>query len=97
MTNEETVKLLTEVTQRSKSNTRRIDDLERNTEVLIKMATSLRVLATNQKNLSAQIDRIDWKVSKLEDIPSKRWQSLVGYVLASLCSAGVGLLFGTLC
>lgn len=49
MTNEETVKLLTEVTQRSKSNTRRIDDLERNTEVLIKMATSLRVLATNQK------------------------------------------------
>lgn len=97
MTNEETVKLLTEVTQRSKSNTRRIDELERNTEVLIKMATSLKVLATNQRNLSAQIEKIDGKVSRLEDIPAKRWQSLVGYILASVCSAGLGMLFGSFC
>lgn len=97
MTNEETVKLLTEVTQRSKSNTKRIDELERNTEVLIKMATSLKVLATNQRNLSAQIEKIDGKVSRLEDIPAKRWQSLVGYILASVCSAGLGLLFGSFC
>ena len=32
-----------------------------------------------------------------EDELMPTWQSLVGYVLASLCSAGVGLLFGTLC
>jgi hypothetical protein len=97
VTDEEIVKLLTEVSQRAKSNSKRIDDLERNTEVLIKMASSLRVLATNQKNLSSQIEKIDGKVSRLEEAPAKRWQSLVGYVLASLCSAGIGMIFGTLC
>lgn len=97
MSDEEIVKMLTEVSQRAKSNSKRIDDLERNTEVLIKMASSLRVLATNQKNLSSQIEKIDGKVSRLEEAPAKRWQSLVGYILASLCSAGIGMIFGTLC
>lgn len=94
MTNEEIIKSLAENTQRSKSNTRRIDELERNQEVLCKMATSLRILANNQKNLSGQVDRIELKVSRIEDAPLKRFRQIIGYVIASLCSASAGAILG---
>lgn len=94
MTNEDIIKALAENTQRSKSNSRRIDELERNTEVLNKMASSLRVLASNQHNMSVQIEKIDGKVTRLEEAPANRWRAVVGYILASLSSAGVGWLIG---
>lgn len=97
MTNEEIIKSLAENTQRSKSNTRRIDELERNTEILNKMVSSLKVLANNQHNMSLQIEKIDSKVTRLEEAPSKRWQAIVGYIIASVCSAGAGVLFGFFC
>lgn len=96
MTNDEIIKALTENTQRAKSNSRRIEELERNTEVLNKMASSLRILANNQHNMSVQIEKIDGKVTRLEEIPANRWRALIGYILASLCSAGVGWLIGIL-
>lgn len=97
MTNDEIIKILTENTQRSKSNSRRIDDLERNAEILNKMVSSLKVLASNQHNMSIQMEKIDGKVSRLEEAPLKRWQAIVGYVIASLCSAGVGAIIGYFC
>ena len=97
MTNDDIIKTLTENTQRSKSNSKRIDDLERNAEILNKMVSSLKVLASNQHNMSVQIDKIDSKVSRLEEAPLKRWQAIMGYVLASLCSAGAGVIIGFFC
>ena len=96
MTNEEIIKSLAEISQRSRSNTRRIDELERNTEILNKMVSSLRVLASNQHNMSLQIEKIDGKVTRLEEAPGKRWQAIFGYIAASLCSAGAGMLLGYL-
>ena len=97
MTNDEIIKTLTENTQRSKSNSKRIDELERNAEILNKMVSSLKVLATNQHNMSIQIEKIDNKVSRLEEAPLKRWQAMIGYVLASICSAGAGVIIGFFC
>ena len=97
MTNDEIIKTLTENAQRSKSNSKRIDDLERNAEILNKMVSSLKVLASNQHNMSVQIDKIDSKVSRLEEVPLKRLQAIIGYVLASLCSAGAGVIIGFFC
>ncbi len=97
MTNDEIIKTLTENTQRSKSNSKRIDDLERNAEILNKMVSSLKVLASNQHNMSVQIEKIDGKVSRLEEAPIKRWQAILGYIFASLCSAGAGVIIGFFC
>ena len=94
MTNEDIIKELTENTQRSKSNSHRIDELEKNTEILNKMVSSLKILASNQHNMSVQIEKIDGKVTRLEEAPAKRWQAVVGYVLASVGSAIAGLVFG---
>lgn len=94
MTNEEIIKALAENTQRSKSNSHRIDELSESYEALNKMATALEVLATRQTGMAEQIDKIESKVSVLEHTPIKRIQSLVGYVLAAICSAAAGVLFG---
>ena len=59
MTNDEIVKAIAENAQRSKSNSHRIDDLEKNGELLHKMVTALEVLATQQKNVAEQVEKID--------------------------------------
>ncbi len=72
MTNDEIIKTLAETTQRSKSNSHRIDELSQSNEALHKMAAALEVLATNQHNMAEQIDKIDSKVTVLEASPAKR-------------------------
>ena len=93
MTNEDIIKAIAENTQRSKSNSHRIDDLEKNGELLNKMVTALEVLATQQKNVAEQVDKIDSKVTKLEESPMKKIYTLIGYLVAALCSAAAGAFF----
>ena len=94
MTNDEIVRAIAENTQRCKSNSHRIDDLERDTLVLGKMVTALEVLATQQKSISDQVQKIDTKVTRLETAPMKKLSTIIGYILAAVCSAGVGAFFG---
>lgn len=99
MTNEEMTERLVEVEQRSKSNTHRLDSVEKNQEALNSIATSVAVMAEQQKNISDKVDTIDAKVDTLEGKPGKRWESLVdkllftaaGAVLAWLAAGGPGL------
>ena len=99
MTNEEMTERLVEVEQRSKSNTHRLDAVEKNQEALNSIATSVAVMAEQQKNISDKVDTIDAKVDTLESKPGKRWERLVdkllfavaGAVLAWLAAGGPGL------
>ncbi len=93
MTNEEIIKAIAENTQRSKSNSHRIEDLEKNGELLHRMVTALEVLAAQQKNVAEQVNKIDAKVTRLEQSPMKRVYALVGYAAAALCSAAAGAVF----
>lgn len=93
MTNEDMIRAIAENTQRSKSNSHRIDDLEKNGELLNKMVTALEVLATQQKNVAEQVDKIDSKVTRLEEAPMKKIYTLIGYLVAALCSAAAGAFF----
>jgi hypothetical protein len=94
MTNDDIIKAVAENTQRSKSNSHRIDELAQSNEALHKMAAALEVLATNQRNMAEQIDKIDSKVTILESSPIKRIYTLIGYAIAALCSAAAGAFFG---
>ena len=77
---------------RCKSNTHRLDQLEKSNEALTEMAASIKLLAYQQGESNKKIDAIDHKVSALEAEPGKRWKSLIGYIIAAICSAGVGAL-----
>lgn len=72
---------LAEVDSRARSNTRRIDKLEQSTEALNRLATSVEVLATQQKQMSESVERLDGKVSDIEAKPAKRWDSLTATVI----------------
>lgn len=93
MTNDDMIKAIAENSQRSKSNSHRIDDLEKNAELLNKMVTALEVLATQQKAVADHVEKIDSKVTRLEESPLKRISALIGYVVAALCSAAAGAVF----
>lgn len=94
MTREEMIQAVTENTQRSKSNSHRIDELAGSVEALNKMALALEVLATKQTAMSDIVDKIDNKVSAIEKSPVKTIRALVGYIVAALCSVGAGAFIG---
>ena len=94
MTREEMIQAVTENTQRSKSNSHRIDELAGSVEALNKMALALEVLATKQTAMSDIIDKIDSKVTAIEKSPVKTIRALVGYIVAALCSVGAGAFLG---
>ena len=89
MTSEEMAERLVEVEQRSKSNTHRLDAVEKNQEALNSIATSVAVMAEQQKNISEKVDTIDDKVSTLEGKPGKRWESMVDKLLAAVAGAAL--------
>lgn len=90
MTNDEMIREITEVKQRSLSNTHRIDRLEEDNKAIHELAASVRVLATKQETTNEKIDGLSEEVSKIKSIPAERWRAVIGYILAALCSAGVG-------
>lgn len=100
MTTEEKVEFehrLTETEQRAKSNTRRVEKLELQTEAIQRLATSVEVMVKEQVHQTEAIERIetdvkklDGKVEVLEHKPAKRWDSIVDKVIMTVVGAVVG-------
>ena len=100
MTTEEKVDFehrLTEAEHRGKSNTRRIDKLEQQTDAIQSLATSVEVMVKEQSHQTEAIERIeknveklDGKVEVLEHKPAKRWESVVDKAIMTLVGAIVG-------
>lgn len=75
MTNEEMTERLVEVEQRAKSNTHRLDAVEKNQEALNSIATSVAVMAEQQKNISEKVDTIDANVWAPDAYPAG-WEAM---------------------
>lgn len=84
---------LAEVDSRARSNTRRIDKLEQSNEALNRLATSVEVLATQQKQMAEAVERLDGKVSDIEAKPAKRWDNLtttvINWVVIAILAAAI--------
>ena len=87
---------LTEVEERTKSNTHRIDDLERRQDNLDELVSTVKVLAVREENVESDVKEIKTDVKNLADKPAKRWESLVGTVLTTIVAAVVGFLLAKL-
>lgn len=83
---------LTEVEARSKSNTKRIDKLEKSTEAINKLATSMEVMVVKQEEVAETVGKLDKKVGDLETKPAKRWDALVEKIILTIAAALVGFL-----
>lgn len=81
---EELESRLTAVEQRSKSNSHRLEQVEKQQEAIHSLAASLQVMAAEQKHqteaiqtVREDVSRLDGKVDALEMKPAKRWDNLV--------------------
>ena len=81
---------LTEVEERSKSNSHRLDKLEESTEVINRLATSMEVMAERQEQVVETVGKLDSKVTLLEEKPAKRWDALVDKIVWAIAAALIG-------
>ena len=87
---------LAAVEQRAKSNTHRLDKLEKSTQILNRLATSMEVMAQRQEQVADTVDKLDCKVTALENKPAKRWDALADKAVWSVCAAVIGFILAKL-
>ena len=83
---------LTKVEDRSKSNTHRIESLEKRQNDTEKLVTSVAIIAGKQKDMEGDVKEMKCDVKKLIEKPAKRWEGVVEKVLYTVVGAVVAYL-----
>lgn len=83
---------LTEVEERSKSNTHRIDELEKRQDNLEELTGTVRVLALREENVEADVKEIKSDVKSLTSKSGQRWDNLVTQIITILVAAIAGFI-----
>lgn len=81
---------LSAVEQRSKSNSHRLDAVEKNTEAVNHLATSVAVMAERMEVTGAKVDGLCSDVQDLKAEPGKRWKFVVEKAVYIAVSAVMG-------
>ncbi|MGM9881555.1 MAG: hypothetical protein ACI31S_01785 [Bacilli bacterium] len=89
----EDLEKLVEVEQRSKSNTKRIDNLENKVEDIHNLTLSVREIATEMKMMREDMNKIDKRVLAIEDKPSKKMDLIWGYIVSAIVSGLIVFIF----
>ena len=90
--NEEQIRELTETTARSKSNTHRIDDLEKKTDLLLEMNKNIAVIAEQIKDTKKDVKELKVDVEEIKAKPNKFLDSLKGVAAGAIVTAIIGAL-----
>ena len=80
-------KRLTEVESRSKSNTKRIDEMERRQDNLDDLVSSVKVLADREKRVEDDVKEIKKSVNEIKEKPRKRWEGVIDKVIFTVVGA----------
>ncbi len=81
---------LSAVEQRSKSNSHRLEALEKQTEAVNHLATSVAVMAEKVESTGEKVDGLCVDVQEIKLKPGKRWETVVGQVVSLLVAAVLG-------
>ncbi len=87
MENDEMVKTLSEVDERSKSNAKRLDCVERKQGELDKLVSTVAVIATKQQTIEDDVKEIKTDVKFLSEKPVKRWDGIVDKIIMTVLGA----------
>lgn len=82
-----------ETEQRSKSNTKRLDNLESKVDDIHNLTLSVREIATEMKMMREDMNKIDKRVMSLEDKPSKKMDLIWGYIVSAILSGLIVFVF----
>ncbi len=83
---------LSKVEERSKSNTHRINDLEKRQDNLDELVGTVKVLAVREENVETDVKEIKNDVKSLTGKSGKRWDGLVDKIIMVVAAAVVGFI-----
>lgn len=83
---------LTEVEERSKSNTHRLDDLEKRQDNLDELVSTVKVLAYREESVEKDVKEIKDDVKSLASKPGKRWDAIVDKLIWAVLAAMVSFM-----
>ena len=81
--------LVIRIDDRSKGNSHRLDELEKRQDNLDGIVSSVKVLATKQDAMDADVKEIKVDVKKLSTKPGKRWDAIVDKLVWAVLAAFV--------
>ena len=87
---------LTQVEDRSKSNTKRLDEMEKRQDDLDRLATSVEVLATREAAVENDVKEIKSDVKSVLAKPGKKWEAIVDKIVWAVLAAVIAFLLGRL-
>ena len=83
---------LTEVEERSKSNSHRLNDVEKRQDNLDELVGTVKVLAVREKQVEADVKEIKGDVKSLTGKPAQKWETLVSETIKIFVGVVIGLI-----
>jgi len=83
---------LTEVEDRSKSNTHRLDELEKRQDNLDDLVSTVKVLAVREEAVENDVKEIKSDVKSLASKPGQRWENLISQIIGIVVAAIAGFI-----
>lgn len=83
---------LTEVEERSKSNTHRLDEIEKRQDNLDELVSTVKVLANREERVEEDVKEIKTDVKNLTSKPAKKWDNLINQIITIVVAAVAGFI-----
>ena len=83
---------LTEVEERAKSNSHRLDDVEKRQDNRDDLVSTVKGLAVREENVENDVKEIKSDVKSLTNKRAQRWDRMVEYVIWAVVAAMVGFM-----
>lgn len=83
---------LTEVEGRSKSNTHRLDEMEKRQDNLDELVGTVKVLAVREEAVENDVKEIKSDVKSLTSKPAQRWENLITQLITIIVAAVAGFI-----
>ena len=84
---EDTEHRLTAVEERSRSNSRRLEIVEKRQAEIGELVTSMATMAQKQETMERDVSEIKVKIDAIAAKPGKRWDAIVDKVLLGIVTA----------
>lgn len=90
MSETEMAAALAALEQRSESNSHRLDALEKQTQAVSDLATSVAVMAQKVEDTGGKVNWLCTEMKELKEKPGKRWEAVITTALTVIVSAVIG-------
>lgn len=89
-------KRLTEVEERSKSNSHRLDEVEKRQDNLDELVSTVKVLAVREENVESDVKEIKSDVKSLTGKSGRLWDNMMDKALTTIIAAIIGFIIARL-